>query len=69
MIRNRFKLSFPFGAPNNRLNQDMILLSYHVFLSCAPNDPLVFLFSVDLVYTIVSFLFFLKRKKFVLKNN
>jgi len=39
-IRNRFKLSFPFGAPNNLLNHDRILLSYHVFLSCAPNDPL-----------------------------
>jgi len=40
MIRNEFKLSFPIDAPNNKLNQDMIVLSYPVFLSCAPNELL-----------------------------
>ena len=39
-IRNRCKLSFPIDAPNNGLGQDMIVLSYPVFLSCAPNDPI-----------------------------
>ena len=29
-IRNGFKLSFPISVPNNKLNQDMIVLSYHV---------------------------------------
>ena len=36
-IRNGFKLSFPIDAPNNKLNQNMIVLSYPVFLSCSPN--------------------------------
>jgi len=49
MIKNRFKLSFPFDAANNRLNQNMILLSYHVFLSCAPNDPLRVIIIKDIV--------------------
>jgi len=30
MIRNGFKLSFLIDAPNNKLNQDMIVLSYPV---------------------------------------
>ena len=37
-ITNGFKLSFPIGALNNKLKHDMIVLSYSVFLSCAPND-------------------------------
>jgi len=39
MISNEFKLSFSIGVdtPNSRLNQDMIVLSYSIFLSCALN--------------------------------
>jgi len=36
-IKNRFKLSFPIDTPNRRLKQDMIVLSYPIFLPCAPN--------------------------------
>ena len=31
-INNRFILSFPTAAPNNRFKQDMIVLSYPIFL-------------------------------------
>jgi hypothetical protein len=37
---NGFKLSIHIGALNNRLNQNMIVWSYSVFLSCGPNEPL-----------------------------
>ena len=40
MIKNGFKLSIHISALNNGLNQYTIVLSYYVFLSCAPNRPL-----------------------------
>jgi len=35
-----FNLSFSISTPNNELDQDMIVLSYFISLSCAPDDLL-----------------------------